>query len=78
MVLFWSTLACMYLVLAIVSLHTAKKSKAKINSWPGDAYRLLSKYVISVAWISFVGFLLAAIAAAYTAGILDKILELIK
>ena len=39
--LFWSVLAGMYLVLAIVSLHTAQKAKAKLNSWSGDAYRLL-------------------------------------
>ena len=78
MVLFWLVIAVMYLVLAIVSFITAQKAKEKLNSWSGNAYRLLSRYVKNVAWISSIGFLLAAIAAAYTAGILDKILELIK
>ena len=43
-----------------------------------DSFKAISVYFKKVGWINFVGFLLAAIAALYAGGILDKILELIK
>lgn len=43
-----------------------------------DSFKAISVYFKKVGWINFVGFLLAAIAALYAAGILEKILEAIK
>lgn len=88
--LFWFILAGMYLILSIVSFIRARKQNKDLNKLSGhqifeipptfefDLYKNLSKYFYEIGCISFAGFLLAAIAALYAAGILDKLLELIK
>ncbi len=88
--LFWFILAGMYLILSIVSFIRARKQNIELKNFKGrqvfergsnsefDVFKNLSKYFYEVGCISFGGFLLAAIAALYASGILDKILELIK